>query len=73
MRVLLKIRRAGRVGGLYVMLAPCMGASEYVLAVLGVSGDGEVLSSGWFGMQGIGDWIKIDLQRGVLGRRIVWE
>jgi hypothetical protein len=50
-----------------------MGASEYVLAVLGVSGDGEVLSSGWFGMQGIGDWIKIDLQRGVLGRRIVWE
>jgi hypothetical protein len=41
MRVLLKIRRAGRVGGLYVMLALCMGASECVLAVLGASEVGE--------------------------------
>jgi hypothetical protein len=60
-RVLLKIRRAGRVGGLYVMLAPCMGASEYVLAVLGVSGDGEFLSHGSCGIQGIGGWIQIDI------------
>jgi hypothetical protein len=60
-RALLKIRRAGRVGGLYVMLALCTGVSEYVLAVLVASGVGEFLSYGSCGIQGIGGWIKIDI------------
>jgi hypothetical protein len=45
-RVLLRTKRAGRVGGLYVMLALYMGGSEYVLAVLDASEVGEILSYG---------------------------
>jgi hypothetical protein len=45
-RALLRIKRAGRVGGLYAMRVLCMGASECVLAVLGASGDGEFRFSG---------------------------
>jgi hypothetical protein len=48
-RVLLRIKRAGRVEGLYVMLALCMGASEYVLVVLGASGVGESVGVIWDG------------------------
>lgn len=41
MRVLLKIKRADRVGGPYVTLVLCMEEKEYVRDVLGARGGGE--------------------------------
>ena len=43
MRGRLRTRLAGRVEGLFVITVRCLAASEYVLVVRAVSGDGEIV------------------------------